>query len=196
MTRTAFAFLACLSLAACGDDSPTISAEAESVSLFNQTLDGWVPQDLGLEPGSTFGVTATQFGAQFDIEAAAPGGEGVLVREYVLTPGVAYVASIDMTVESSDGTIESPPWTIVVGTSIEGGDFAMIDAFSTQTSSGAAAQVLPLFGDIAVTAGPASGANDTESEVRLAIGFRPETADTRTYRIREVRVRFIRASEL
>ncbi len=179
---------------ACGDDSATAPPDAESLSIFNQTLDSWVPLDLGLEPGSTFEVTATQFGAQFDFDAAAAGGEGVIAREYVVSAGVEYVVSLDLTVESSDGTADIDPWTIVVGTSVEGAPFQFIDAFSTATTSGANPQALPIFGDVPVTSGAPANAGDTESEVRVAIGFRPESADTRTYRLQDARVRFTRAS--
>ncbi|HKK91975.1 MAG TPA: hypothetical protein VJ925_01030 [Longimicrobiales bacterium] len=195
MNRLAILLL-CSSLVACGDDGITFDPEAESFTAFQGTLDGWVPEDVGLAAGSSFQVTATQTGARFDILATEAGGAGVLTREYILTPGVDYLVAIDMVVESSDGGSQIEPWSIVVGTSVEGGPFELTNVFSTQTTGGATTQAFPLFGNIAVTAGPPESDSDVTSPVRVAIGFQPESADERTYRLREVRVRITREDSL
>lgn len=181
---------------ACSDDPVQVAPDAASFSTFTDDLEGWVPSNLGLAPGSSFSVVAEDGAARFDIDAADPGGEGVLARAYTLTPGATYVVIVEFLLESSDLQGEVQPWRLVVGTSVEGGAFSFNDELDTGITSPTGVQTIPVQGDLQVTAGPPEGAGDTTSEVRLAIGIRPTTADQRTYRLDDVAVRFIRTDDL
>lgn len=76
----------------------------------------------------------------------------------------------------------------------EGRAWVFNDELTTATP-GPVAQTIPVLGDLQVTAGPPDGESDISSEIRVAIGVRPETSDQRTYGLDRVLVRFVAASD-
>ncbi len=197
MTRILFTLLTVsLSvIAGCEDDFPTpLSPELESLTTFDTDLEEWVPLDLGLAPGGSFAVVQEAGAARFDFDTPAAGGEGILAREFMLTPGETYAVLVSFEFGTSDTPDSVEPWRLVVGTSVEGGPWVFNDELTTATP-GPVAQTVPVLGDLEVTAGPPDGENDTTSDIRVAIGVRPETSDQRTYSLDRVLVRFVAASD-
>lgn len=179
-----------LPLVGCEGDPIVFEPEEETLSTFDTGLDGWVRADLGLAPGSTFSVASDAGAAGVDITATGPGGEAVLAREFILSPEVDYVVTVEFTVESSDGGAVVP-WAIVTGGSVEGAPFQFTT--STSTATGGGTESIMYSGELRLTGGPEETDDDFESPIRIGVGVRPLTADTRSYRIDNVFVRFVRA---
>jgi hypothetical protein len=196
-TLTALLALSLLApLSACGDDATGIVPEAESLTTFDSGLGAWVPLDLGLAPGSSFTASEETGAARFELDTAAEGGEGVIAREVVLTPGVEYVVLVRFLFESSDAGGVVEPWRLVVGTSVEGGAWDFNSDLDTSVGPGILPQTITIQGDLSVTAGPATGAGDSASEVRVGIGIRPTSSDQRSYGFDEILLQFIRADQI
>ncbi len=179
-----------LSLVGCEGDPIVFQPEEESLSTFTSGLDGWVQTDVGLAPASTYSVSADGGTARLDITTTGIGGEALVAREFILSPEVEYVVTVEFTVESSDGGAV-PPWSIVAGGSVEGAPFQFTTATSTETGPGGG--VVVFAGEVRVTGGPEENDDDFESPIRIGVGIRPLGAATRTYRIDDVLVRFVRA---
>lgn len=180
-------------LTGCEDEGVTFVPERESISTFDSSLDGWGRTDVGLAAGSSFSVVPDAGSALFEIDVPEAGGEAVVTRGYTLTPEVDYIVLLQFNIDSTDGTGVVEPWEIVAGASVEDGDFAFTTARGTETALGNQPERLTLIGDVEVTAGPRENEDDTESEIRVAIGIRPLTAGARTYRLDNLVVRFVRA---
>jgi hypothetical protein len=183
-------------VSACGTDSVPLVPEAESLTTFDNGLGPWIPLDLGLAAGSSFTVSEESGAARFEMDVAAAGGEGVLAREVVLTPGVEYVVFARFLFETSDAPGIATPWRLVVGTSVEGGPWDFNSDLDTGAGAGILPQTIRISGDLSVTAGAATGPNDSSSEVRVAIGLRPTSADQRSYAIDEILLQFIPADQI
>lgn len=183
-----------LSFPACTSDSGDIIApDTELFESFSSGLGAWIPLDLDLAPGSSFTVVEEGETARFDFDAVGPDGEGILAREFIVAPGVDYTVVLSFQIETGDTVDVVEPWGLVVGTSVEGSPWVFNDELDTATF-GPTAEILPVQGDLSVTSGAPTGDDDSTSEVRVAIGFRPLTAAIRTYRLDNVLVRFFDAA--
>lgn len=179
----------CLVLAACSSDPIVFEPEEESLSTFTTGLNGWVGEDLGLAPGSAFSVVAEAGTARLDLDAAAPGGEGVLARTFILTPEVEYVLTVEYTIENDDAE-PGAPWAALAGTSVDGGPVQIGPPSPADPTGGGPATYSA---QLTVTAGPPDGPDDNQSEVRVVVGLAPQSGESRTYRIDNLLVRFVRA---
>jgi hypothetical protein len=184
-----------LTLSACGDDRVLLVPEAEGLTTFTNGLGPWIPLDLGLPAGSSFTVVEESGAARFEIDVPSAGGDAVLAREFVLTPGVEYVVLIQFLFETSDSPETAAPWGLVVGTSVEGGPWTFNSTLNT-LATGIIPQTVTIRGDLSTTGGPAAGPGDTSSEIRVGIGVRPTSEGQRSYAVDEILVQFIPADQI
>jgi hypothetical protein len=78
----------------------------------------------------------------------------------------------------------------VAGTSVEGAPFQFGPAITTD---GGGTGTVSFSAELRVTGGPEENDDDFESEIRVGVGVRPLGAATRTYRVDNLLVRFLRA---
>lgn len=193
MHRLLTVLLLVTSLAACDrSGSITFAPEAEVQSTFSSGLEGWLPGATGLATGSNVDLIAEGGMAHLVVDAAGPGGRAWMEREAILTPGITYDVEVEFALGTSDGD-DVTPWTVVAGTSVDGGAFVFADLGTTAGGGGASEVTLLLDGSLRFTT-PASGSGDEESDVRIALGVGPTTAGTRSYGLDDVTVRFVRVN--
>jgi len=173
----------------CEGDPIVFLPEEEELFTFDSGLDGWIRTDLGLAGGSTYTLSADAGAALLEVTSSGAGGEAVLTREFILTPEVDYVVTIEFDVESTDGGAITP-WSLVAGTSVEGGPFQFGPAISTD---GGGTGSVTFSGELRVTGGLEEDDEDFQSEIRVGVGVRPLSAAARSYRIDNLLVRFVRA---